>query len=206
MTVITAMTWCKPNQMLAINLPGGEYRVGVRVSDGDGGVKTTSVLITVTNVNPSVNLVAPNFAQEGERISMSCIGADQGSDFLAIDWDLDGDGSYERPNTTQQLDYTFFDEGTYVVRCRVRDGAGGSASAQQDRISNLKPIVEVDFGGPFQEGSEALIRVQASDPGNDELTYRFDFDGDNVPDGPPSASNLADIPSLTKAPTRSLYG
>ena len=43
----------------------GTYSVGIRVSDSDGGVSTTSVSVVVNNLSPTVNLQGPVFAQEG---------------------------------------------------------------------------------------------------------------------------------------------
>ena len=40
------------------------------------------------------------------------VGIDQGSEFLAIDWDLDGDADLNG-NTTDQIEYAFQNEGTY---------------------------------------------------------------------------------------------
>ena len=169
----------------------GTYSVGIRVSDSDGGVSTTSVIVVVTNLSPTVHLQGPNFAQEGERVLFSCQGTDQGSDFLAIDWDLDGDGAFERPNTTDQVEHAFDDEGNYQVRCRVRDGSGGSAIGTHEiLVANVAPSVVFDVSGALIEGGEVMVRVQATDPSADTLSYRFDFDGDGVADAPAGLSNL----------------
>ncbi len=169
----------------------GLFRVGVRVSDSDGGVTTTSVDVSVTNVAPSVTLDGPISATEGELVSFTCAGVDQGNAFLAIDWDMTGDGLYERPNTRDRMDYMFPDEGTYAIRCRVRDGLGAMAEAVHTvYVSNVLPVGTAGFGEASYEGTESAVRVIASDVPGDQLTYRFDFDGDGVPDAPPSASKL----------------
>jgi hypothetical protein len=169
----------------------GQFRVGIRVSDSDGGVSTTSVDVSVENLAPSVTLSGPDSAIEGESATFFCAGIDQGNAFLAIDWDMTGDGLYERPNAQDRIDYAFPNEGTYVISCRVRDGLGAVAETQHSvYVSNALPTVVADFGDTFYEGSESIVRVIASDVPGDQLTYRFDFDGDGVPDGEPNASNL----------------
>ena len=172
-------------------LNAGQFRVGIRVSDSDGGVSTTSVDVTVDNLSPSVALNGPVTAIEGETERFFCSGIDQGNAFLAIDWDMTGDGLYERPNTQDRIDYAFPNEGTYVIRCRVRDGLGAVAETNHTvYVSNASPAAVADFGDTFYEGSESIVRVIATDVPGDQLTYRFDFDGDGAPDNAPDPSNL----------------
>lgn len=169
----------------------GTYRIGIRVSDSDGGVSRTSVEVVVNNLNPTVELQGPQFAQEGERVTFACSATDQGSQFLAIDWDLDADGAFERPNTTQSVETTFPDEGTYIIKCRVRDGSGGVAEGTLEvLVSNVAPAVTFEVSGALIEGGEVIVRVIATDPSTDTLSYRFDFDGDSVADAPASEENI----------------
>ena len=88
----------------------------------------------------------------------------------------------------------FADEGNYLVNCRLRDGLGGIGSAQtRVLVSNVAPTARIIAPTAVQEGAEVLIRIEASDPGSDVLTYQFDLNSDGIPDGPPESPSVTHV-------------
>ncbi|MCA9541044.1 MAG: hypothetical protein KC620_19220, partial [Myxococcales bacterium] len=65
-------------------------------------------------------------------------------------------------------------------------------------ISNRRPTLSLEFDSPQNEGAEVVVRAVAEDPGLDELTYTFDFDGDGIPEIADSADPIGrhDYPDL----------
>jgi len=101
-----------------------------------------------------------------------------------IDW---GDGS---PIATAGIvqgtgivtaSHTYHDNGNFVVTVKVIDDTGQAGSAVTTAtILNVAPSVQLDPFPGVDEGTPANFGFSATDPGNDVLTYEWDF-GDGTP-------------------------
>ncbi len=161
----------------------GTYFVGVQVRDDDNGRAVGNVEIVVTNVGPTVELSGPAAGDEGAALPFDCLATDPGNDALSYDWDLDGDGTFEVIGGQARELARFGQEGSYVVRCRVDDGDGGSdTDSAEVTINNVRPTLEIEVDSPQNEGAEVVVRAVAVDPGDDTLIYTYDFDGDGMPE------------------------
>lgn len=161
----------------------GFYFVGVRVRDDDNGIAIGNTRVEVVNVAPTAELAGPPAGLEGEALAFTCTGTDPGDDRLTYDWDLDGDGAYEVANGGPEQRPVFRQEGRYTVRCRISDGDGGVGSASAEVfISNERPTLRLEVASPQDEGAEVVVRAVAVEPGDDVLTYTFDFDDDGIPE------------------------
>lgn len=129
--------------------------------------------ITVRNVAPEVSFVSPGVADEGATVSFQAIGSDPGGDPLTYTWDFgDGGSAFEAYAT-----HTFASDGAYTVKVTVDDGDGGQGVATAVmQIRNLPPNVTA-FADQLQidEGSSIAFSVEASDPGDDPLTFSWSF-------------------------------
>lgn len=162
-------------------LQQGQHFVGVRVRDDDNGLALGNTRVEVVNVPPTAALEGPAAGTEGQPLLFTCIGEDPGDDRLSYDWDLDGDGNYEVVAGGPTQEPAFGQEGRYTLSCRVSDGDGGSDSASAEVfVSNQRPTLELEFDSPQGEGAEVVVRAVAVDPGDDTLTYSFDFEDDGV--------------------------
>ncbi len=159
----------------------GEYVVGVRVRDDDGGIAFGSTMITVTNAPPTAELTGPAFANEGQTFEVTCVATEPGDDALSYDFDLDGDGAFEvtdSPNPTRST--SFRQEGQFTLQCRVSDGDATATAMRNVRIGNVRPELTIEVDSPQNEGAEVVVRALAEDAGGDELTFSYDFDNDGV--------------------------
>ncbi len=112
----------------------GAYTATVRVTDNLGAQAEDTVDITVTagNSAPSAQLtILPNDLQLGEE---SLLDASQSSDLDGTieqyEWDTDGNGSFETNSGSDSTILLTTDTlGSYAVRVRVTDDAGGMAIA-----------------------------------------------------------------------------
>ncbi len=152
----------------------GTYSVTLTVTDGDGGSDTGTVSVTVTNVAPQiVSLTGDTSGNEGATLGFTATGSDPGSDPLTYAWDF-GDGATANGAS---VSHAFADDGTYTVTVTVSDDqeTGGSDSLTVE-VANVSPTISSvtgDFSG--LEGQSLSYQASASDPGDDTLTYTWDF-------------------------------
>ncbi|NEQ48475.1 MAG: PKD domain-containing protein [Leptolyngbya sp. SIOISBB] len=158
----------------------GLYPVTLTVTDEDGGITTQTLEITVNNVAPSIiNITSPDDLSEGSPATFSATATDPGDDTLTYTWDF-GDGTIAQ--TGQTVDHTYGDNGTYTVTLTVTDDDGAeTVETQTITVNNLAPVI-ADFTGQAtaDEGEAATFSATATDPGDDTLTYTWDF-GDGSP-------------------------
>jgi PKD repeat protein len=103
----------------------GSFRVGVQVSDGHGGVATTSAFITVMADRPPLVDFTNSPAQPavGTQVTFTANSSDPDGHITRIDWDLDNDGQFDDaagPTAT----WTFWKAGWPIVAVRATDDQG----------------------------------------------------------------------------------
>jgi PKD repeat protein len=166
----------------------GVYTVGLRVTDDDGGIGTTSTTVTVNNVAPTADAGGPYSVNEGGSVVLSAAGSsDPGNDIASYAWDLDNNGSYETSGATPT--YNAGDNGSATVGLRVTDDDGDSGTSTATiTINNVAPAV--DANGPYNgnEGSAIAISASGSDYVGDTISYAWDLDGDGQYDDATGAS------------------
>jgi PKD repeat protein len=159
----------------------GNYIVVLTVEDDDGGTNTTTFLVAVANVRPTVRATASALTiDEGASVTFDVQWTDPGVlDTFRLMWDF-GDGS----NSTQAtVTHVFPENGTYTVVVSVTDDAGGAGSTFfVIDVLNVAPSVQVTVSQTeIDEGGTVVLTAVGSDPGVlDELTYRWDL-GDGSP-------------------------
>jgi len=153
--------------------------------------------VTVTNVAPSSLVLHPSATtvNEGQSISTFATATDPGSDNLTFTVDSQNAGTISgAPGSTRTsnsvntgpFSQTGGASSTYNLTGSVSDGNGGSAStALSITVLNLPPVI-VSIGEDaarvhvplmFLGGDLVSVAVNATDPGNDTLTYAFQVDG-----------------------------
>jgi PKD repeat protein len=159
----------------------GSYTVSFTASDDDGGSNSVSATATVANLAPVISQVSvPASATEGALVSLSAAASDVPTDPLSYTWDF-GDGS--APQTGNPLTHSWNDDGSYTISVTVSDGDGGLAvDSRSIAISNATPSIDSSSFPGGVEGAPLVFSVQASDPGNDTLSYLWDF-GDGTATG-----------------------
>ncbi len=141
--------------------------------------------VSTLNAAPVAHAGGPYTVDEGSSVALTALDShDLDEDILSYGWhfmptpDLDAVFDQEGANVTT----TFADDGLYPVRLTVRDPAGKSDRAYASvRVNNVAPTVDsLITSSPISEGDELLVRVVASDPGADELTYYYDWENSGV--------------------------
>ena len=187
----------------------GSFTVALRVKDTALEVSSESTAtVTVGNVPPNADVGGPYAVDEGSLLTFSGSATDPGQDTLTFEWDFTYDGAtFNIDATGDDLtgpSTTYPDDGANTVALRVRDEDGGVSSIQTATVtvSNVPPSASAggptylgnegalvtnmlptpDAGGPYvvTAGDSLTYAGSATDPGNDTLTYEWDFEYDGV--------------------------
>jgi MYXO-CTERM domain-containing protein len=155
----------------------GAYTLTLVVTDGDGGRAEQRVTVQINNGAPVITaLNGPDRVTEGAEANFFVVANDPGGDALTYRWTLEGGPSPSGMNLTE-VAYAWPDNGSFLVTVVVEDGQGGSATASRAVVvENANPIITElvgDFRG--EEGQALSFRGVAQDPGDDTLTWTWDF-------------------------------
>eukprot|EP00913_Durusdinium_trenchii_P008806 g8272.t1 len=164
----------------------GLYEISVLIKRGGQTERVdNTVRVSVGNVAPEItNVTFPAQIDQGNTSSTISVEADDVGtlDTLTYEFDFDNDGRFEVSSETTPVLLPFSEVGTQTFGVRVRDDDGGVSPIQRHDIEvrNIAPSVDGVSAEEAPEGSTARVVVDASDPGDDRLTYEFDFDNDGV--------------------------
>jgi len=162
----------------------GVYIIQVSVSDGEFTTVKEFEMI-VENMAPALEVSFDNEADEGSELSFAAQVNDVASDDVTVTWTF-ADGSRVEGTFAQ---YTFRDNGEYLVVVVAEDEDGGTTMEQLlIIINNVAPsFTQFVMPSGAEEGEALDFMVSATDPGDDTITYTFNFgDGTAVmmtPDG-----------------------
>ncbi|MFQ5910611.1 MAG: PKD domain-containing protein, partial [Thermoplasmata archaeon] len=159
----------------------GIYPVALTVTDMKGLTGSTSVVVQIVEKKPTAIVDAPSRTvfHEGEAIFFSAHALYPGSQSsLTFEWDF-GDSSV---STGRDVFHTYSDDGSYTVKLTVSDEAGNKDTVEMDMlILNVDPIAEMEAIHIGDVDEEMSFSAVASDPGDDVLTFEWDFgDGHNA--------------------------
>jgi PKD repeat protein len=164
----------------------GNFNVGLRVTDNNGGTATTSKALTVTNRAPTASFTAtPNPVQNGEAVAFNAAAStDPDGTIAKYEWDLDGNGSYETDTgTTATASKTFTAIGNVTVGLRVTDNLGATATTSKVvTVQNHAPNASFTIApNPLTVGSTATFNGAGSnDPDGTIAKYEWDLDGNGT--------------------------
>jgi PKD repeat protein len=176
----------------------GVWLVTASVTDDEGAVGTDSLQVTIDDVpGPIVtSFTGPGTGFEGSPLNFTCVGEDRAlTGSLTTSFSF-GDGGTA---TASPATYTWDDEGTFVVECKVVDGNGAAAVFQQNVvIDNVAPEMS---GTPLTAGIATQVwsfTPTTVDPGDDVLVYTLD--------GPEGATVNAATGVVTWTPSHEQLG
>jgi len=185
------------------------HTVNVSVDDGDTGVTTSSVDVTVNNVAPfGIVIASPDTVNEGGTVSIIASFTDPAgtNDPLTYSFDCNGDGDFTddgdvADKSTNSHPCTFPDDSVHTVNVTVADDDGGSTPASVDvTVNNVAPVITSVTATPdvHNVAGDSTITVTASDVAADlPLGYFFSCDGDDVYEiGPKTGDTTAETTAV----------
>ncbi len=172
----------------------GSYVVTLTVDDGDGGVVSETLDLVIANAAPGASLsYAPLYnIREGDEVSFTGSSSDDGAeDVLSFSWDFGDGGSSSEQNPT----WSYTQQGTYEVTLTVTDGDGGTGTATAEiDIANRGPSAELTGPGEGAQGESLDFACNATDPGDDELTWSWSFGDGETAEGSDEVSHAYTTP------------
>lgn len=154
----------------------------VKVEVSNGTITDTALAsVTINNVAPVVEAGPDQMADEGDLVNFSGNFTDPGIlDTHDITWDFgDGDGDTGTLTPT----HTYADDGVYTVNLTVIDDDGGfGTDTLTVTVNNVAPTAAIDSvtaPDPIEPGDMISFNGSATDPGEDTLTFEWNF-GDGV--------------------------
>jgi PKD repeat protein len=162
----------------------GTYNINLTVTDFNGSSTQQSTQITVDNLAPTlvVDKSINTNINQGETITFGANYSDSGSnDSLNITWDF-GDGS-EPISFVNNPSHQFTKAGTHNVTVTITDNDGASTTDTISvTINNLAPTINtIDIPTNIKEGETVQLTANATDAGNDFLTYNWYINGATTP-------------------------
>jgi PKD repeat protein len=162
----------------------GTHAVSLTVTDDRGAARTTTAEVTIANLPPTAVISTETTERlTGEAYPLDASGSSDPSPSGSIaqyEWDLDGDGVYDRTTTEPTLSHAFDNDGMYTVRLRVTDDDGASAVSDPltVRVANRPPRVHRITWTPQSpnDTEEVLLASTASDDDGELVRWHWDFD------------------------------
>jgi PKD repeat protein len=162
------------------------YEVILRVRDDDHAINIDTIVVTVKNRLPSIEIISETLTYEDKPIIFNAIGDDTSSDlpFLLYRWDF-GDGNDTYWSTETTIEHVYTNSGTYTVRCMARDDdwpEGENFTEVEITVYNVDPECVVEFESTVDEDETVYFSAIGNDTVSDRagLFYLWDFaDGTN---------------------------
>ncbi len=163
----------------------GTHNIGLRVTDNYGLTHTKWTTVTVVeNIRPVAQIGGPYVAGEGSPVTFDGSESyDEDGTIVRFDWNLDGDNIFEKVDVGPNPSETWYDDYLGEVCLRVTDNGGGiSIACTNLEVINVAPVADAGPDRTGNVGLELTLAGSATDPGNDTLTYDWDFgDGKGGP-------------------------
>jgi hypothetical protein len=150
----------------------GVYTIEVSVSDGEA-TTVKKFEVEVENMDPDLTVSFEDEADEGSELSFAAQVYDVPMDDVTVTWTF-ADGSKLDGLFVQ---YDFNDDGDYLITVVAEDEDGGRTEQQiLVTIKNVAPVfTEFVMPSGAEEGEALNFMVTATDPGDDTVTYTFNF-------------------------------
>ncbi len=179
----------------------GVKQVGVRVTDADGGVVTTSTTVTVTPQVLSATATNSGPVRRGQPVTVSVSAAQELSDVLTYGFDFGNNSVFEIVQTENSAAASFASTGVKTVGFGVTDSNGATVTGTTDIVvtPQLLTISAVSNSGPVLRNQPVTVIVTATQELSDLLTYSFDWDNDGI-------YEVMDQPHASAATTYSTAG
>jgi 6-phosphogluconolactonase (cycloisomerase 2 family) len=163
-------------------LDDGAYTISTLAATASGTFATNQVAVAIADVPPTPTISGLANTNEG-TYTLALTAADRDP---ILGWSINwGDGSVTQTVFGSPAAVTHLFNGTnpaasYTITATAADAEGAyPANNLTVAVANVAPtIVSATTLAPAVEGSPMIFSVVATDPGNDPLTYAFDFNGD----------------------------
>ena len=168
-------------------LAAGNYTIGLRVSDEDGGQAFDTADVIIGNA-PPVAIISTTLTVNEDALPITLDGSqsfDPTGQTITHTWDLDNDGAFDDaigPFTTLSPP----DDGVYTVTLRVEDSDGAATTdLALITVLDVPPTPVIVVAGIFDEGKSISFDGSTSfDPVDTIVRWDWVFGDGNTASGP----------------------
>src|SRR4051794_21040104 len=163
---------------LTKSFPAGHYTVGLKVTDSQGLVTTTSKSFDVAAPPVAGFGVAPVQPGAGSPATFtSASSAAPGYTLSSQKWDLDGDGQYDDA-TGASASKTFATPGSYTVGLQVTDSRGITSTLRKPVAVFAPPTAAFGFAPAAPVPGQAMTFTSSSSDSDGQIVSQlWDIDG-----------------------------
>lgn len=167
----------------------GNFTARVRVTDDDGATATES-LPFIAHRAPAARITGKSVSVVGEGLVFTSASTDDNG-IASLEWDMDGDGSFER--TGPQQGTSFGTTGPHKVTLRATDTLGAASTTSLTVRVHRAPtaLIVTAPPAPIVNQPTVLDGSRSSDDGA-IATYEWDLNGDGT-----FETNTAAVPRAT---------
>jgi PKD repeat protein len=164
----------------------GVYDVTLFVMDDDSEIDSDTIQVTVNNKPPACEIIVDNTVAEDEEVIFNIIGYDTSSDLPNLLYQLDfADGNYSDWSNQTSISHIYQFNGTYLVRCKVRDDEGFPDENYTETlitVYNIDPECFIEDDKSAYEDQKVYLNGSGNDTVSDRstLTYFWDFDDGSI--------------------------
>jgi VCBS repeat-containing protein len=169
-------TGASPTHAYADN---GTYTVTLTVNDGQGGVSSDSLVVTVLNVTPTLTLSGASAVNEGSAYTLNLAASDPGQDTIAnwtIAW---GDGSVQTvAGNPGSVSHTYADGAqsyTITATASDEDGTYNAGNSLNVTVNNVAPTASMTGPATGARGQVRTFALAAADPSATDQGGSFTF-------------------------------
>jgi len=166
----------------------GSHLVGLRLTDDHGHVGTKTLSVSVGNPPVADFSANPSRVDTGQTVTLDASAShspDAGGSIVKYEWDLDGNGTYERDTQgTPTVSTSYARAGTVNVGLRVTDDTGATSTHTIPlTVNDRAPVASLSTPATVLTGQPATFDAGASsDPDGSVVSYEWDLNGDGLYD------------------------
>ncbi len=160
--------------------------VGLRVTDNESAVATTSKTFAVSSRPPVPSFtVSPSPVDSGQSVSFDAsASSDPDGTIAKYEWDLDGNGTYEtNTGATATTSKSYATPGTFTLGLRTTDSDGVTATTTRPLVVNNRPPTAsfTISANPASPNKAVTFNGSgSSDPDGTIAKYEWDLDGNGT--------------------------
>ncbi|UCG70461.1 MAG: PKD domain-containing protein [Thermoplasmata archaeon] len=159
----------------------GIYTVTLTVYDDDNSTDSVSYNVTILDLAPTAEFTwSPEPQDEGSPVQFTDLSTSYPDSIVAWEWDFAGLGT----NNSQNPQFTFMDDGIYLVTLTVTDDDGSKDSISHNiTILDLAPTADYSWSPePQDEGSPVSFTDLSTSYPDVIVSWAWDFDDGGTSD------------------------